>query len=156
MGQKVNPVGLRLGINRNWTSRWFPSARTAPSNIDEDNKIRKFLKKELYYAGVSEIVIERAAKKLRVTVVAARPGLIIGKKGVDIEKVKEGLKALIKKEVSINIKEVKRPQADAQLAAENVATQLEKRVAFRRAMKKVMQAALKSALKGSRCAFLAV
>ncbi|MFT2643805.1 30S ribosomal protein S3, partial [Helicobacter pylori] len=129
MGQKVNPVGLRLGINRNWTSRWFPSTRTAPSNIDEDNKIRKFLKKELYYAGVSEIVIERAAKKLRVTVVAARPGLIIGKKGVDIEKVKEGLKTLIKKEVSINIKEVKRPQADAQLAAENVATQLEKRVA---------------------------
>ncbi|GAA7825406.1 30S ribosomal protein S3 [Helicobacter pylori] len=148
MGQKVNPVGLRLGINRNWTSRWFPSTRTAPSNIDEDNKIRKFLKKELYYAGVSEIVIERAAKKLRVTVVAARPGLIIGKKGVDIEKVKEGLKALIKKEVSINIKEVKRPQADAQLAAENVATQLEKRVAFRRAMKKVMQAALKSGAKG--------
>ncbi len=148
MGQKVNPVGLRLGINRNWTSRWFPSARTAPSNIDEDNKIRKFLKKELYYAGVSEIVIERAAKKLRVTVVAARPGLIIGKKGVDIEKVKEGLKTLIKKEVSINIKEIKRPQADAQLAAENVATQLEKRVAFRRAMKKVMQAALKSGTKG--------
>ncbi|GAA6989190.1 30S ribosomal protein S3 [Helicobacter pylori] len=148
MGQKVNPVGLRLGINRNWTSRWFPNARTAPSNIDEDNKIRKFLKKELYYAGVSEIVIERAAKKLRITVVAARPGLIIGKKGVDIEKVKEGLKMLIKKEVSINIKEVKRPQADAQLAAENVATQLEKRVAFRRAMKKVMQAALKSGAKG--------
>ncbi|GAA7606665.1 30S ribosomal protein S3 [Helicobacter pylori] len=148
MGQKVNPVGLRLGINRNWTSRWFPSARTAPSNIDEDNKIRKFLKKELYYAGVSEIVIERAAKKLRVTVVAARPGLIIGKKGVDIEKVKEDLKTLIKKEVSINIKEVKRPQADSQLAAENVATQLEKRVAFRRAMKKVMQAALKSGAKG--------
>ncbi|AFI05823.1 30S ribosomal protein S3 [Helicobacter cetorum] len=148
MGQKVNPIGLRLGINRNWTSRWFPNARTAPSNIDEDNKIRKFLKKELYYAGVSEIVIERAAKKLRVTVVAARPGLIIGKKGVDIEKVKEGLKKLIKKEVSINIKEVKRPQANAQLAAENVATQLEKRVAFRRAMKKVMQGALKSGAKG--------
>ncbi|AFI03436.1 30S ribosomal protein S3 [Helicobacter cetorum] len=148
MGQKVNPIGLRLGINRNWTSRWFPSARTAPSNIDEDYQIRKFLKKELYYAGVSEIVIERAAKKLRVTVVAARPGLIIGKKGVDIEKVKEGLKKLIKKEVSINIKEVKRPQANAQLAAENVATQLEKRVAFRRAMKKVMQGALKSGAKG--------
>ncbi|WP_104712100.1 30S ribosomal protein S3 [Helicobacter cetorum] len=148
MGQKVNPIGLRLGINRNWTSRWFPSARTAPSNIDEDCQIRKFLKKELYYAGVSEIVIERAAKKLRVTVVAARPGLIIGKKGVDIEKVKEGLKKLIKKEVSINIKEVKRPQANAQLAAENVATQLEKRVAFRRAMKKVMQGALKSGAKG--------
>ena len=111
MGQKVNPIGLRLGINRNWTSRWFPGTQSAPANISEDYKIRKFLKKELYYAGVSEIVIERAAKKIRVTVVAARPGLIIGKKGADIEKVKDSLKALIKKEVAINIKEVKRPQA---------------------------------------------
>lgn len=148
MGQKVNPIGLRLGINRNWTSRWFPGTQSAPANISEDYKIRKFLKKELYYAGVSEIVIERAAKKIRVTVVAARPGLIIGKKGADIEKVKDSLKALIKKEVAINIKEVKRPQANAQLAAENVAIQLEKRVAFRRAMKKVIQNAIKSGAKG--------
>lgn len=148
MGQKVNPIGLRLGINRNWTSRWFPGTQSAPANISEDYKIRKFLKKELYYAGVSEIVIERAAKKIRVTVVAARPGLIIGKKGADIEKVKDTLKALIKKEVAINIKEVKRPQANAQLAAENVAIQLEKRVAFRRAMKKVIQNAIKSGAKG--------
>lgn len=147
MGQKVNPIGLRLGINRNWTSRWFPSGGTV-ANIEEDYKIRKFLKKELYYAGVSEIVIERAAKKLRITVVAARPGLIIGKKGVDIEKIKLSLKNLIRKEISVNIKEVKRPQADAQLAAENVATQLEKRVAFRRAMKKVMQTAIKAGAKG--------
>lgn len=148
MGQKVNPIGLRLGINRNWASRWFPSTRHTPVNIAEDYEIRKFLKKELYYAGVSEILVERAAKKLRVTVVAARPGLIIGKKGADIEKVKESLKNVVKKDVSINIKEVKRPQANAQLAAENVATQLEKRVAFRRAMKKVMQAAMKSGAKG--------
>ncbi|MCE3036640.1 30S ribosomal protein S3 [Helicobacter sp. faydin-H20] len=148
MGQKVNPIGLRLGINRNWTSRWFPSTQSAPANIAEDHKIRKFLKKELYYAGVSEIIIERAAKKIRVTVVAARPGLIIGKKGADIEKVKDSLKAIIHKEVAINIKEVKRPQANAQLAAENVAIQLEKRVAFRRAMKKVMQSAMKSGAKG--------
>ncbi|WP_163499410.1 30S ribosomal protein S3 [Helicobacter suis] len=148
MGQKVNPIGLRLGINRNWTSRWFPSAGVAVANIEEDYRIRKFLKKELYYAGVSEILIERAAKKLRITVVAARPGLIIGKKGVDIEKVKASLKDLIRKEVALNIKEVKRPQADAQLAAENVATQLEKRVAFRRAMKKVMQTAMKAGARG--------
>ncbi|MFC3847021.1 30S ribosomal protein S3 [Helicobacter baculiformis] len=148
MGQKVNPIGLRLGINRNWASRWFPGASDTVGNIEEDYKIRKFLKKELYYAGVSEIVIERAAKKLRITVVAARPGLIIGKKGVDIEKIKLSLKELIKKEISVNIKEVKRPQADAQLAAENVATQLEKRVAFRRAMKKVMQTAMKSGARG--------
>lgn len=148
MGQKVNPIGLRLGINRNWTSRWFPNTQNTPLNIAEDYKIRKFLKKELYYAGVSEIIIERAAKKLRVTVVAARPGLIIGKKGADIEKVKLSLKNVVQKDISINIKEVKRPQANAQLAAENVATQLEKRVAFRRAMKKVMQAAIKSGAKG--------
>ncbi|EFX41692.1 30S ribosomal protein S3 [Helicobacter suis HS5] len=139
---------MRLGINRNWTSRWFPSSGVAVANIEEDYRIRKFLKKELYYAGVSEILIERAAKKLRVTVVAARPGLIIGKKGVDIEKVKTSLKDLIRKEVALNIKEVKRPQADAQLAAENVATQLEKRVAFRRAMKKVMQTAMKAGARG--------
>ena len=143
MGQKVNPIGLRLGINRNWTSRWFPN-----SKVIDDYHIRKFLKKELYYAGVSEIIIERAASKVRVTVVAARPGLIIGKKGADIEIKREALKKEIGKEVSINIKEVKRPQANAQLAAENVATQLEKRVAFRRAMKKVMQSAMKSGARG--------
>ena len=148
MGQKVNPIGLRLGINRNWTSRWFPGSAVTPNNILEDHKIRKFLKKELYYAGISEIIIEKAAKKLRVTVVAARPGLIIGKKGADIEKLKESLKNIVQKDVAINIKEVKRPQADAQLAAESVATQLERRVAFRRAMKKVMQSAMKSGAKG--------
>lgn len=148
MGQKVNPIGLRLGINRNWTSRWFPNAQNTPERIGEDYIIRKFLKKELYYASVSEIIIERMATKLRVTVVAAKPGLIIGKKGADIEKVKETLKKLVNKDVAINIKEVKRFQANAQLAAESVATQLERRVAFRRAMKKVMQQAMKSGAKG--------
>ncbi len=148
MGQKVNPIGLRLGINRNWTSRWFPNAQNTPERIGEDYIIRKFLKKELYYASVSEIIIERMATKLRVTVVAAKPGLIIGKKGADIEKVKETLKKLVHKDVAINIKEVKRFQANAQLAAESVATQLERRVAFRRAMKKVMQQAMKSGAKG--------
>lgn len=95
MGQKVNPIGLRLGINRNWESRWFPAFNGAPQNIAEDHKIRKFLKKELYYASVSDILIERTAKKVRVTVVAARPGIIIGKKGADVEKLKESLKKLL-------------------------------------------------------------
>ncbi|MDA3966974.1 MULTISPECIES: 30S ribosomal protein S3 [Helicobacter] len=148
MGQKVNPIGLRLGINRNWESRWFPSFADAPQNIAEDHKIRKFLKKELYYAGVSDILIERTAKKIRVTVVAARPGIIIGKKGADVEKLKDSLKKIVNKDIFINIKEVKKPQSNAQLAAESVATQLERRVAFRRAMKKVMQGAIKSGAKG--------
>lgn len=147
MGQKVNPIGLRLGINRNWDSRWFPGTNVA-ENIGEDHKIRKFLKKELYYAGVSQIIIERTARKLRVTVIAARPGIIIGKKGADIEKLKDKLKKLIGKEVNINIKEERKPQASAQLAAENVAMQLERRVAFRRAMKKVIQNAGRSGAKG--------
>ena len=148
MGQKVNPIGLRLGINRNWESRWFPAKERAADFIAEDHKIRKFLKKELFYAGVSNIIIERTAKKLRVNIVTARPGIIIGKKGADIEKLKGTLTNMLKKDVAINIKEEKRPQASAQLAAENVATQLERRVAFRRAMKKVIQGALKSGAKG--------
>ncbi|TLD83902.1 30S ribosomal protein S3 [Helicobacter sp. MIT 11-5569] len=148
MGQKVNPIGLRLGINRNWESRWFPAFDSAPQNIAEDYKIRKFLKKELYYASVSDILIERTAKKVRVTVVAARPGIIIGKKGADVEKLKESLKKIVNKDIFINIKEVKKPQSNAQLAAESVATQLERRIAFRRAMKKVMQGAIKSGAKG--------
>jgi len=148
MGQKVNPIGLRLGINRNWESRWFPAKGRTADFIAEDYKIRKFLKKELFYAGVSNIIIERTVKKLRVNIVTARPGIIIGKKGADIEKLKATLIKMLGKDVAINIKEEKRPQASAQLAAENVATQLERRTAFRRAMKKVIQGALKSGAKG--------
>lgn len=148
MGQKVNPIGLRLGINRNWESRWFPNFKTAPAALGEDHKIRTYLKKELYYAGVSNIIIERTVKRLRVTIVAARPGIIIGKKGADIEKLKTAVQKLVGKPISINIKEEKKAQTSAQLVAENVATQLERRVAFRRAMKKVMQAAQKSGAKG--------
>ncbi|WP_295421093.1 30S ribosomal protein S3 [Sulfurovum sp.] len=148
MGQKVNPIGLRLGINRNWESRWFPAKGRAADFIAEDHKIRKYLKKELFYAGVSNIIIERTVKKLRVNIVTARPGIIIGKKGADIEKLKATLVKMLGKDVAINIKEEKRPQASAQLAAENVATQLERRTAFRRAMKKVIQGALKSGAKG--------
>jgi small subunit ribosomal protein S3 len=148
MGQKVNPIGLRLGINRNWESRWFPAKGRTADFIAEDYKIRKFLKKELFYAGVSNIIIERTVKKLRVNIVTARPGIIIGKKGADIEKLKATLIQMLGKDVAINIKEEKRPQASGQLAAENVATQLERRTAFRRAMKKVIQGALKSGAKG--------
>lgn len=148
MGQKVNPIGLRLGINRNWESRWFPAKSRAADFIAEDYKIRKFLKKELFYAGVSNIIIERTAKKLRVNIVTARPGIIIGKKGTDIEKLKTTLTNMLQKDVSLNIKEEKKPQISAQLAAENVATQLERRIAFRRAMKKVIQGALKGGAKG--------
>ena len=148
MGQKVNPIGLRLGINRNWESRWFPAKGRTADFIAEDYKIRKFLKKELFYAGVSNIIIERTVKKLRINIVTARPGIIIGKKGADIEKLKATLIKMLGKDVAINIKEEKRPQASGQLAAENVATQLERRVAFRRAMKKVIQGALKSGAKG--------
>ena len=148
MGQKVNPIGLRLGINRNWESRWFPAKGRTADFIAEDYKIRKFLKKELFYAGVSNIIIERTVKKLRINLVTARPGIIIGKKGADIEKLKKTLIKMLGKDVAINIKEEKRPQASGQLAAENVATQLERRTAFRRAMKKVIQGALKSGAKG--------
>jgi small subunit ribosomal protein S3 len=148
MGQKVNPIGLRLGINRNWESRWFPAKSRTTAFIAEDYKIRKYLKKELFYAGVSNIIIERTAKKLRINIVTARPGIIIGKKGADIEKLNATLIKMLGKDVVINIKEEKRAQANAQLAAENVATQLERRTAFRRAMKKVIQGALKSGAKG--------
>jgi small subunit ribosomal protein S3 len=148
MGQKVNPIGLRLGINRNWESRWFPAKDRAPSFIEEDYKIRKMLKKELMFAGVSNIIIERTIKKIRVTIVTARPGIIIGKKGADIERLKNKLQKLVTKDVSINIREEKKPLANAQLVAESIAQQLERRVAFRRAMKKAIQGALKQGAKG--------
>ncbi len=148
MGQKVNPIGLRLGINRNWDSRWFPTRANLVENIGEDYKIRAFLKRKLYYAGISQILIERTAKKLRVTVIAARPGIIIGKKGSDVDILRKDLQDLIHKDVSINIKEERKAGASAQLAAESIATQLEKRIAFRRAMKKIIQGAQKAGAKG--------
>ena len=152
MGHKINPIGLRLGINRNWESRWFPNFKTAAASLGEDYKIRTYLKKELYYAGVANIIIERTVKRLRVTIVAARPGIIIGKKGADIEKLKTNLQKLIGKSISVNIKEEKKANTSAQLVAENVATQLERRIAFRRAMKKVMQNAQRSGAKGIKVA----
>jgi small subunit ribosomal protein S3 len=149
MGQKTNPIGLRLGINRNWRSRWFINYNTMPENVLGDYELRKFLKKKLYYAGVSDIIIERTAKKVRITIYAAKPGIIIGKGGSEVEALKKELQKKIgDKELILNIKEERKPQISAQLAAENVATQIERRVAFRRAMKKVIQNALRAGAKG--------
>ena len=149
MGQKTNPIGLRLGINKNWRSRWFINYNTMPENVLSDYELRKFLKKKLYYAGISDIIIERTVKKIRITIFAAKPGIIIGKGGSEIEALKAELQKRIGgKELILNIKEERKPQLSAQLAAENVATQIERRVAFRRAMKKVIQSALKSGAKG--------
>ena len=149
MGQKTNPIGLRLGINRNWRSRWFINYNTMPENVLSDYELRKFLKKKLYYAGISDIIIERTPKKVRITIFAAKPGIIIGKGGSEVEALKKELQKMLKnKELILNIKEERKPQISAQLAAENVATQIERRVAFRRAMKKVIQNALKAGAKG--------
>jgi small subunit ribosomal protein S3 len=148
MGQKTNPIGLRLGINRNWRSRWFTDEKVMPANVKEDYELRKFLKKKLYYAGISDILIERTGNKVRITIFAAKPGIIIGKQGSEVEKLKIEIAKYTDKELVLNIKEERKPQLSAQLAAESIATQLEKRVAFRRAMKKVMQLALKSGAKG--------
>jgi small subunit ribosomal protein S3 len=148
MGQKTNPIGLRLGINRNWRSRWFTDEKVMPANIKEDYELRKFLKKKLYYAGISDILVERTGNKVRITIFAAKPGIIIGKQGAEVEKLKTEIGKYTNKELVLNIKEERKPQLSAQLAAESVATQLEKRVAFRRAMKKVMQLALKAGAKG--------
>ncbi len=150
MGQKVNPVGLRLGVNRTWDSRWFAAGREYGKLLHEDVKVRRELKKRLYQAGVSRIVIERPHKKCRVTIYAARPGVIIGKKGADIEKLRKDLSALTEGEVHLNIVEIRKPEVDAQLVAENIAQQLERRVAFRRAMKRSMQSTMRLGAKGVR------
>ena len=149
MGQKVNPIGLRLGGIKTWRSQWF-SEKNYSELLHEDIKIRKFLKGKLYHAGISRIEIERAANKAKVNIHAARPGIIIGKKGTEIEKLKKDLEAITKSELIINILEVRKPEIDAQLVAENVAQQLERRVAFRRAMKKCVTTAMKFGAKGIR------
>ena len=142
MGQKVNPIGFRLGINKTWSSKWF-ARRNYGDFVLEDFEIRKFLKKRLTQAGVSKIDIERAASKVRVKIHTARPGLVIGKKGAEIENVKRALENKIKREVIIDIQEVRKPEVDAQLIAENVAMQLVRRVSFRRAMKKAVSSSLR-------------
>ncbi len=150
MGQKVNPVGLRLGINRTWDSRWFADGPEYGRLLHEDIKVRRQLKKRLYQAGVSRIIIERPHKKCRITIYAARPGVIIGKKGTDIEKLRKDVMAMTDGEVHLNIVEIRKPETDAQLVAENISQQLERRVAFRRAMKRSMQSAMRLGAKGLR------
>ncbi len=147
MGQKVNPTGFRVGITRTWDSRWF-SKRDYAKLLHEDLKLRKVLKKKLFAAGIAKIEIERYANKVKVNVHTARPGIVIGKKGAGVEQLKEEVQGLSKSEVLLNIIEVKNPESNAQLVAESVAAQLEKRVAFRRAMKKCMTAAFKQGIKG--------
>ena len=150
MGQKVNPVGLRLGINRTWDSRWFASGAAYPRMLHEDIEIREYLKKRLAQAGVSRIIIERPAKKARVTIHTARPGVVIGKKGADIEVIRKDLSKMTGNEVHLNIVEIRKPEIDAQLVAENIAQQLERRVAFRRAMKRAVQSAMRLGAEGIR------
>ena len=147
MGQKVHPVGLRLGINRTWNSRWFAGSEFA-SLVVEDQEIRRFLKKRLHQAGVSNIEIERAANKVRLRIYTSRPGIIIGKRGVEIENLKKEIETKIRREVFIDIKEVRRPELEAQLIAENIAMQLVRRVAFRRAMKKSVASATRFGAQG--------
>ncbi len=149
MGQKVNPIGFRLGVIKTWDSKWYAEADFAKL-LHEDLKLRKFLKKRLYNSGVSKIEIERAANKAKINIFTARPGLIIGKKGSEVETLKKELNKLTDKEVYLNIQEVRKPELDAQLVAENVALQLERRIAFRRAMKKSVTSALKFGAKGIR------
>jgi len=150
MGQKVNPIGLRLGINRTWDSRWYAGEGAYARLLHEDIRIRDFLRDRLRQAGVSKIVIERPAKKARVTIHTARPGVVIGKKGADIEKLRAELGKMSQAEVSLNIVEIRKPEIDATLIAENIAQQLERRVAFRRAMKRAVQSAMRLGALGIR------
>lgn len=147
MGQKVNPLGLRLNITRTWDSIWYADKEYADYLL-EDQKIRKFLKKRLNHAGLSKIVIERTGEKVRAKLFTARPGIVIGKKGAEIEILKKDLENLVGRKVTLDIQEVRRPEADAQLVAESIATQLERRVAFRRAMKKAVNSALRFGVQG--------
>tara|TARA_S200000501_G_scaffold301167_1_gene288330 strand:+ start:45 stop:731 length:687 start_codon:yes stop_codon:yes gene_type:complete len=148
MGQKVHPIGFRLGINRSWDSIWFAKKGDYGKYLIEDYKIRQFIKKNIKNAGVSEVVIERSSKKCVVSIHTSRPGFVIGKKGSDIEKIKNKISKITKDEVSVNIKEIKKPELNAYLVSENIAQQLEKRVAYRRAMKRSMQATMRLGAKG--------
>jgi small subunit ribosomal protein S3 len=150
MGHKINPIGFRLGVNRNWDSRWYADGREYGDLLHEDMKIREYLNKTLKNAGISRIIIERPHKKCRVTIHTARPGVIIGKKGADIEKLRRKLSTLTASDVHLNIVEVRKPEIDAQLVADNIAQQLERRVAFRRAMKRAVQSAMRMGAEGIR------
>ena len=150
MGQKVNPIGFRLGINRGWDSIWFSKKRDYGKLLIEDFKIREYVKKNVVNSGVSQVMIERTSKKCIISIYTSRPGFVIGKKGSDIEKIKKNLSKISNTEISLNIKEVKRPELNAYLVAENIAQQLVKRIAFRKTMKRAIQSALRLGAKGIR------
>ncbi|MDH3740035.1 MAG: 30S ribosomal protein S3 [Hyphomicrobiales bacterium] len=150
MGQKVNPIGLRLGVNRTWDSRWYAEGDEYGRLLHEDIKVREYLRTQLKQAGVAKIVIERPHKKCRVTIYSARPGVVIGKKGADIEKLRKEVARITNTDVHLNIVEVRKPEIDATLVAENIAQQLERRVAFRRAMKRAVQSAIRMGAGGIR------
>ena len=150
MGQKVNPIGLRLGINRGWDSVWFAKKNKYGKLLIEDYMIRNYIKKNIVNSGVSQVIIERTAKKCIVSIFTSRPGFVIGKKGSDVEKIKKNLSKITSSEVSLNIKEVKKPELNAYLVAENIAQQLVKRIAYRKTMKRAIQSALRLGAKGIR------
>jgi small subunit ribosomal protein S3 len=152
MGQKSNPIGLRLQINRTWDSRWYADGDSYARLLVEDLKMRKFIMKELPQAAISKVVIERPAKLCRVSIYAARPGVIIGKKGADIEKLRKKLGSMTSSDVSLNIVEIRKPEIDARLVAQGIADQLERRIAFRRAMKRAVQSAMRLGAEGIRVA----
>lgn len=152
MGQKVNPKGLRLGIIRDWDGKWYADKKNYAAFLLEDVKLRKFIKKKLYAAGISRIQIERAASRVKIFIHAARPGIVIGRGGVEVENLRKELEKITGRQVNINIVEIKTPELDAQLVAENVSSQLEKRIAFRRAMKQVVSRSRKMGAKGIKVA----
>ena len=150
MGQKVNPIGLRVGINRGWDSIWFAKKREYGNLLIEDYKIRDYIKKNVTNSGVSQVIIERTSKKCIVSIYTSRPGFVIGKKGADVDKIKNKLSKITSSEVSLNIKEIKKPELNAYLVAENIAQQLVKRIAYRKTMKRAIQSALRLGAKGIR------
>ncbi|MDR3395408.1 MAG: 30S ribosomal protein S3 [Parasulfuritortus sp.] len=148
MGQKIHPTGFRLSVNRNWSSKWYANSKNFAGTLAEDLKVREFLKKKLAHASLSRILIERPAKNARITLFSARPGVVIGKKGEDIENLRKQLAAIMTVPVTLNIEEVRKPELDAQIIAASIATQLEKRIMFRRAMKRAMQSAMRFGAQG--------
>ncbi|MCP5361904.1 MAG: 30S ribosomal protein S3 [Hyphomicrobiales bacterium] len=150
MGQKVNPIGLRVNIIRTWDSRWFADGKEYAKKLHQDLKIRKYLEKELKDAGLSRVIIERPAKKMRITLYTSKPGVIIGKKGADIEKIRKKINQMTDDEVFLNIMEIRKPEIDAKLIGDSIAQQLERRIAFRRAMKRAVQSAMRLGAQGIR------
>lgn len=148
MGQKIHPIGFRLAVNRNWASKWYANSKNYATTLGEDLKVREYLKKKLAHASISKILIERPAKNARITLFSARPGVVIGKKGEDIENLRKQLASMMSVPVTLNIEEVRKPELDAQIIADSIATQLEKRIMFRRAMKRSMQNAMRFGAQG--------